>query len=119
MPAGDPMEAKLALARGIVAPGQGDEAARRGRGALHPGRPGGPRARGRRRAALPAGRPVHLPALLADAFGLSTSEGRRLIAQGGVKVDGRPAEALDLPRESLEGAVVQAGKRRFVRLVSA
>ena len=69
--------------------------------------------------ALPAGDPVHLPAVLADAFGVSTSEARRLIAQGGVKVDGHPAEGLDLPRATLDGAVVQAGKRRFVRLVSA
>jgi tyrosyl-tRNA synthetase len=33
----------------------------------------------------PADRPeVHLPALLADAFGISTSEARRSLAQGGV-----------------------------------
>ena len=32
---------------------------------------------------LPAGETLHLPALLADAFGLSTSEARRLIGQGG------------------------------------
>jgi tyrosyl-tRNA synthetase len=61
---------------------------------------------------------VHLPALMADAFGLSSSEGRRLIAQGGVKLDGEPLEggALDLPADRLDGAVLQVGKRRFVRL---
>jgi tyrosyl-tRNA synthetase len=58
---------------------------------------------------------VHLPALLANRFGLSTSEARRLIAQGGVKVDGQVVGHLDLPREALAGALVQAGKRRFVR----
>jgi len=57
-----------------------------------------------------------LPALLADVFGMSTSEARRLIAQGGVKLDGDPVGQLDLPRERLLGAVLQAGKRRFVRL---
>ncbi|MEJ7715928.1 MAG: hypothetical protein WKF40_09610, partial [Thermoleophilaceae bacterium] len=31
---------------------------------------------------------VHLPALLRQAFGVSGSEGRRLLAQGGVKLDG-------------------------------
>ena len=68
---------------------------------------------------LPAGDPIHLPALLAEAFGLSTSEARRLIAQGGVKLDGEPVSDLDLPRERLAGAVLQAGKRRFVRLDEA
>ena len=61
---------------------------------------------------------IHLPALLSAAFGVSSSEGRRLLAQGGVKVDGEPllTDALDMPAEELEGAVVQAGKRRFRRI---
>jgi tyrosyl-tRNA synthetase len=118
-PDGDPMAAKLALARFVVQRAWGEDAAaeaeahftrvvREGRAPDEvPEQP------------LPDGDPVHLPALLAEVFGLSTSEGRRLIAQGGVKVDGRPAETLDVPRATLEGALVQAGKRRFVRLVSA
>jgi tyrosyl-tRNA synthetase len=63
---------------------------------------------------------VHLPRLLAGAFGLSSSEGRRLIQQGGVKLDGEPvaADALDLEASGLEGRVLQAGKRRFCRLRS-
>ena len=65
---------------------------------------------------LPDGDPVHLPALLASAFGLSTSEARRLIAQGGVKVDGTAVSELDVPRSELVGTVLQAGKRRFARL---
>jgi tyrosyl-tRNA synthetase len=68
---------------------------------------------------LPAENPVHLPALLAAAFGLSTSEARRLIGQGGVKLDGQAVSELDQPRERLAGAVLQAGKRRFVRLNEA
>ena len=68
---------------------------------------------------LPIGNPLHLPAVLADAFGLSTSEARRLIAQGGVKIDGTVVRELDLPRERLADALVQAGKRRFVKLVGA
>lgn len=61
---------------------------------------------------------VHLPALLAAEFGLSTSEARRQIRQGGVKVDGRAvdAEALDVPASELSGRVLQLGKRRFVRV---
>ncbi|HMI81141.1 MAG TPA: tyrosine--tRNA ligase [Solirubrobacterales bacterium] len=61
---------------------------------------------------------VHLPRLIAGAFGLSSSEGRRLIQQGGVKLDGEPvpAEPLDLEVATLDGRVLQVGKRRFCRL---
>jgi tyrosyl-tRNA synthetase len=61
---------------------------------------------------------VHLPALLARAFGISTSEGRRSLAQGGVRLDGEPVAegALDLPAEQLDGRVLQLGKRRFARI---
>ncbi len=60
---------------------------------------------------------VHLPTLIGKAFGLSNSEGRRLIAQGGVKLDGRPVDGkLDLPAGLLDGALLQVGKRRFKRL---
>jgi tyrosyl-tRNA synthetase len=49
---------------------------------------------------------------------MSTSEGRRLLAQGGVKIDGKPLAAgdLDVPPGRLDGVVLQVGKRRFVRL---
>jgi tyrosyl-tRNA synthetase len=61
---------------------------------------------------------VHLPALIRGAFGVSSSEGRRLIQQGGVKLDGAPvpAEPLDLAIDTLVGRVLQVGKRRFCRL---
>jgi tyrosyl-tRNA synthetase len=61
---------------------------------------------------------VHLPALLSDAFGLSRSEGRRLLSQGGVKLDGAELDGsrLDVPAEELDGVVLQVGKRRFKRL---
>jgi tyrosyl-tRNA synthetase len=61
---------------------------------------------------------VHLPRLIGGAFGLSRSEGRRLIQQGAVKLDGEPvpADALDLESGALEGRVLQVGKRRFCRL---
>jgi tyrosyl-tRNA synthetase len=60
---------------------------------------------------------VHLPALLAEALGVaSRSEARRLIAGGGVSLDGEPVAELDLPSESLDGRVIRAGKRRFARL---
>ena len=61
---------------------------------------------------------VHLPALIAGVFGISSSEARRLIAQGGVKLDGEglDPDRLDLPARELGGRVLQVGKRRFVRL---
>jgi tyrosyl-tRNA synthetase len=64
------------------------------------------------------GEAVHLPALLADAFGVSRSEARRLLGQAGVRLDGEPLDesALDLPVERLDGAVIQLGKRRHKRL---
>jgi tyrosyl-tRNA synthetase len=62
---------------------------------------------------------VHLPALLASVFELSTSEARRLLSGGGVKLDGEivPAEPLDVPAESVRGRVLQVGKRRFARVL--
>lgn len=64
---------------------------------------------------------VHLPALLAAAFGVSSSEARRQLKQGGVKLDGDPLEAdpLDRPVAELDGRVLQLGKRRFARLRSS
>jgi tyrosyl-tRNA synthetase len=68
-------------------------------------------------APLPDQDPVHLPALLAEGFGISRSEARRLISQGGVRVDGDALapDDLDVAAERLDGAVVQVGKRRFKR----
>ena len=61
---------------------------------------------------------VHLPAVIAQAFSVSTSEARRSLAQGGVKIDGRPVAngSLDLDAAALDGKVLQLGKRRFVRV---
>ncbi len=61
---------------------------------------------------------VHLPRLMGDAFAISSSEARRLIEQGGVKLDGEPIGAGRLDHEpgELDGRVLQVGKRRFRRL---
>ncbi len=114
--AADPLEAKLRFARFVVSRAHGKEAAaaaeehftrvvREGRApddvSVEP---------------LPEGDPIHLPAVLVDVLGIaSTSEARRLLAQGGVKVNDEAVTELDLPRDRLAGALVQAGKRRFVR----
>ena len=61
---------------------------------------------------------VHLPALLSDGLGIaSRGEARRLIAGGGVSLDGTPVEALDVASDDLVGRVLRAGKRRFARLI--
>jgi tyrosyl-tRNA synthetase len=64
---------------------------------------------------------VHLPALMASEFGISSSEARRLIGQGGVKLDGEVVDggAFDLDAAELDGKVLQVGKRRFVRIERA
>jgi tyrosyl-tRNA synthetase len=61
---------------------------------------------------------VHLPALLAEAFGISTSEARRNLAQGAVRVDGEvlTPDALDVGADQLADRVLQLGKRRFARV---
>jgi tyrosyl-tRNA synthetase len=61
---------------------------------------------------------VHVPALLEQAFGISRSEARRLLEQGGVAIDDRLLSAadLDLAAQDLDGRVLRAGKRRFRRL---
>jgi tyrosyl-tRNA synthetase len=61
---------------------------------------------------------VHVPALLADVFGLTRSQARRMIDQGGVALDDVPLRAgeHDVPAGRLDGAVVRAGKRRYRRL---
>jgi tyrosyl-tRNA synthetase len=61
---------------------------------------------------------VHLPALLARAFSVSTSEARRGLSQGAVRLDGEPVSSgvLDLPADEVDGRVLQLGKRRFARV---
>jgi tyrosyl-tRNA synthetase len=67
---------------------------------------------------LPEGDPVHMPALLAD-HGLAGSRGeaRRLISQGGVRLDGEPlkSDELDVTRSRVAGAELRVG-RRFARV---
>jgi tyrosyl-tRNA synthetase len=116
----DPLAWKLELARRITGRWHGDEGARRGEEHFtrvvrrHEAPEEVPEV------ALPDEDPVHLPALLVDSLGVdSTSAARRLIQQGGVKVNGEPTTALDLPRATLAGALLQVGKRRFARLTPA
>ena len=67
------------------------------------------------------GGPVHLPVLMRDAgLARSTSEARRLIDAGAVRIGGSqvPAGSYDRESEELIDTVLQAGKRHFVRVVA-
>jgi len=64
------------------------------------------------------GAEAHLPALISAQFGLSSSEARRMIDQGGVRLDDDAVTPgkLDFPAADLDGKVLRVGKRRFARL---
>jgi tyrosyl-tRNA synthetase len=118
VPEGEPMAAKLELARAIVARSHGEEAARAAEDhftrVVREGRAPDEVEE------VPVADPdpvVHLPALLASALGQSSSHWRRTIDQGGVKIDARPVAGYDVPWDDLEGLTLQAGKRQFVRFV--
>jgi tyrosyl-tRNA synthetase len=119
-PAGtSPRDAKRALARGIVARFHGDEAAAAAeqhfdRLFVEHGVPDEvPELR-----VAPANGSVHLPAVIADGFGVSRSEARRLLGQGGVRLEGEAlgADDVEVAPERLDGRVLQVGKRQFRRL---
>jgi tyrosyl-tRNA synthetase len=115
-PGADPMEAKLALARFIVERAHGAEAAA---GAeehfTRVVREHRPPEEIQEFTLDDPGETVLLPSLLAATVGQSSSHWRRMIEQGGVKIDGAPAAGFEIPASTLDGALVQAGKRRFMR----
>src|SRR5688572_18723331 len=113
----DPLEAKLALARFIVTRAHGEDEASRAEAHFTRVVREGQAPEEVPELAVPPGDPVHLPAFLVEHMGVpSTSEARRLIAQGGVRLNGEAVTDLDVPRERLDGTLLQAGKRRFLRL---
>ena len=121
IPAGvGPRDAKRALARALVGRFWGEAAAAEaeaGFDRVFIAHELPERDRGVRRS-RPTGGPLHLPEVIVSAFGGSRSEARRMLAQGGVKLDGEPvpAEPLDVPASALDGRVLQLGKRKFRRL---
>ena len=117
VPAGAPNLAKRELGRRIVErfhPGEGEAAEAHFDRLFVDHRP----PEDVEEATVPAGEPVHLPGLIAAEFGLSRSEARRLITQGGVKADGETISELDVDAGALDGRVLAVGKRRH-RLIRA
>ena len=61
---------------------------------------------------------IHLPALLVSALGVqSSSEARRLLAQGGVKLDGSVLSGLDVPRAERPATERRAVRREIAGVV--
>lgn len=74
-------------------------------------------------ARVPWSDPAHMPALLKSAgLAPTTSEARRLIDGGALRIDGEAVGigngVYDLPWSDVAGRVVQLGKRRFARIES-
>ena len=117
VPAGEPMEAKLALARLITARSWGEEGARAGEEHF---------TRVVRERQAPEAVPeatfraadgvVYVPALLVELLGNSGSHWRRQIDQGGVKVNDGSLTQYEVPAATLDGALLQVGKRQYFRL---
>ena len=110
-----PRDAKMQLAHEIVSIFHGDEAAVRAEEhfktvfqarALPPDMP-----------EHPLGEPVNIVDLM-QAVGLAGSkrEARRLVEQGGVKLDGKPVGTADVVVTPGQTQILQVGRRRFVRL---
>ena len=117
-PDGDPLEAKLELARFVVTRSHGEDAARRAEEhftrVVREGKP----PEEVPEVDLPEEDPVHLPLVLNRHFGMTTSQARRLIGQGAVRLNGEPLGELDVARERLRGGLLQAGKRQFIRFAA-
>jgi tyrosyl-tRNA synthetase len=113
-PPADPYQAKREFARRLVERWHGAQAAAAAEAAFDRQFKQGRAAEDAPRLPLPGEDPVHMPAFL-EAHGLAGSRGeaRRLIAQGGVRVDQEPlaADELDVPRSRLAGAELRVGRR--------
>src|SRR2546421_3528043 len=118
-PEGDSMAAKLALARFVVERSHGEEASRRAEEHFTRVVREGRAPEDVPEVVLPAEDPVHLPRVLSRELGMTTSQARRLIEQGGVRLDGDQVTDLDVPAQRLRGALLQAGKRRFMRFAAS
>jgi len=121
-PARHPGEAKRDLARRLV-----DRFAGKGQGAVAEARFDEVHVRREVPDDIPAvalegsSETIHLPGFLAQHFDISSSEARRLIGQGAVRLDGRAIaeDGLEVERAVLAGSVIQVGKRRFLRVLAA
>ena len=112
-----PMDAKMQLAREIVSIFHSDEAAARAEAHFK---------KVFQKGELPKEMPTHRPSapelnivdlLVATDLAKSKSEARRLIQQGGVRLDGEKVDSIELRVSVKDGMILQVGKRRFARLI--
>ncbi len=111
-----PRDAKRALARALVARFSGEEAAARAQEHFDRVFVAREAPEDVPEVEFPCDGEVHMPALVAHAFGGSTSEARRTLAQGGVRLDGEPVTELDMPPDRVDGRLLQRGRRRYARV---
>jgi tyrosyl-tRNA synthetase len=115
---GDPFAAKLELARFVVRRAWDEDAVARAEDHFTRVVREGQAPQEVPRIELPATESTHLPAVLVEHLGVpSTSEARRLISQGAVRLNGEVVHEVDVPTDELNGALLQAGKRRFAETV--
>ncbi len=116
----NPRDVKMGLARDVVRQFHGEKAAREAEAEF---------VRIFQKGKLPSEIPVYQPPswepvlitdLLQDAgLATSASAARRLISQGGVRIDGEKVEDFGVTVEPTEGMIVQVGKRRFIKIARA
>jgi tyrosyl-tRNA synthetase len=116
--AGHPMDAKKRLAATITAQYHGEPAAVAAAEHFARVHQQGdvPDAVPERRVPAPGGRILLAKALTATGMAASNSEGRRLIEQGAVEVDGERVQRVDAELIVGQTPLVRVGKRRFCRL---
>ena len=113
-----PMEAKKKLAWEIVSIFEGDEAA--SKAAAHFERVHQQRQLPKEMPTLAVAGSANVVDVMFDAkLVRSKSEGRRLVKQGAVKLDGERVTSIETEIEVADETVLQVGKRRFLRLVPA
>jgi tyrosyl-tRNA synthetase len=113
----NPRDVKMQLAHDIVLQLHGPEAARKAEAEF---------VRVFQKGKLPSDMPIYeepdeqpipiIDLLVNTALSSSTSEARRLISQGGVRVNDEKVEDINARIEPRDGTIVRVGKRRFVQI---
>ncbi len=107
----NPRDTKASLARSIVARYYGDKAAQEAGEAWNAQFQKGEKPKNIATKKIKAGTVLDV---VSDAFGISKSEVRRLVAQKGIKIDDKVVE--DVEQKISKDCLIQVGKRRFIQL---
>ncbi|MFO0862432.1 MAG: tyrosine--tRNA ligase [Candidatus Saccharibacteria bacterium] len=107
----NPRDTKASLAHTIVARYYGDKAAQEAEEAWNAQFQKGEKPKNIATKKTKAGTVLDV---VSDAFGISKSEVRRLVAQKGIKIDDKVVE--DVEQKISKDCLIQVGKRRFIQL---